>query len=298
MSQSHTSHSTTRTLKIALLLGIGVLVAEIIGGIKSGSLALLSDAGHEFSDLLSLGITLFAIRIATRPATAKHTFGYHRAEVLGALVNGIFLLVMAAIIGVEAWQRLFVPHEIKGGLASIFGFVGLVPNIWTALRLRESTNINIRSAFFHALGDAASSLVVVASGILIALTGLTQFDGLASFLVVALLVIGAVSLLKHVFIILFEGVPENLNREKVSKIIAALPGVEGTHDVHLWTLCSDVVYLTGHIVINGHPNLQKAQATVAHATRALDHAGVHHATLQVETPDHSCVKQEACEIVH
>lgn len=298
MSGTHTSHSTSKTLWISILLGIATLVIEVIGGLKSGSLALLSDAGHEFSDLLSLIITLIALRLATRPATAKHTFGYHRAEVFGALINGFLLLVMAATIGTEAWQRLSVPHEIQGGLASIIGFIGLLPNIWTAVRLRKSTNINIKSAFLHALGDAASSIVVVVSGILIALTGLTMFDGIASFIVVLLLIAGAIHLLKHVFLILLEGTPENVDREKISKIVCGLPGVRSTHDVHLWTLCSDVVYFTGHLVLDGKPDLKRAQEIVASATKTLDTAGVHHVTLQTETLDHSCIKEEACEVAH
>lgn len=294
----HTTHSTSHTLRTAILMSIAVVIIEVAGGIYTGSLALLSDASHAFSDLLALTITLFALRIATRPATAKHTFGYHRAEVIGALLNGLLLLVMAWGIGSAAWSRLESPPNIQGGLVALIGFVGIIPNIWTVLRLRKSANLNVKSAALHALGDAGASVIVVISGLVIALTGLTQFDALASFIIVALLLIGAIRLLKQVFAILLEGAPPSIDREKISKIIAALPGVEGTHDVHLWTLCSDVIYLTGHIVINGHPDLKKAQATVATATRALDRAGIHHATLQVETPDHSCVKEEACEIVH
>lgn len=279
-------------------MSIAVVAIEVAGGIYTGSLALLSDASHAFSDLLALTITLFAIRIAARPATAKHTFGYHRAEVIGALLNGLLLLVMAWGIGSAAWNRLESPPDIQGGLVALIGFVGIIPNIWTVLRLRKSTNLNVKSAALHALGDAGASVVVVISGVIIALTGLTQFDALASFIVAVLLIIGAIRLLKQVFAILLEGAPSTIDREKISKIIAALPGVEGTHDVHLWTLCSDVIYLTGHLVIDGHPDLKKAQATVTAATRELDRVGVHHATLQVETPDHACVKEEACEIAH
>lgn len=295
---SHTSHSTSSTLRTAIFMSIAVVIIEVAGGIYTGSLALLSDAGHAFSDLLALTITLFALRIAARASTAKHTFGYHRAEVIGALLNGLLLLVMAWSIGSAAWGRLQTPHEVNGGLVAAIGLVGIVPNIWTVWRLRKSTNLNIKSAALHAFGDAAASLVVVISGVIIALTGITQLDAIASFAVVTLLIIGAIRLLKQVFAILLEGVPPTIDREKISKIIASIPGVEGTHDVHLWTLCSDVIYLTGHIIINNHPDLKKAQETVARATAALDRAGIHHATLQVETPDHSCVKQEACEIVH
>ena len=279
-------------------MSIAVVIIEVAGGIYTGSLALLSDASHAFSDLVALTITLFAIRIATLPPTAKHTFGYHRAEVIGALLNGLLLLVMAWGIGGAAWRRLQSPAEVHGGLVALIGFVGIIPNIWTVLRLRKSTNLNVKSAALHAMGDAGASVVVVISGIIIAFTGLTQFDAIASFIIVALLIIGAVRLLKQVLVILLEGTPPSIDREKISKIIAALPDVYGTHDLHLWTLCSDVIYLTGHLVIDGKPDLKKAQETVVRATRALDHAGVHHVTLQIETPDHSCVKEEACEIVH
>lgn len=294
----HTSHSTSATLRTAILMSIAVVIIEVVGGIYTGSLALLSDASHAFSDLLALTITLFALRIATRPSSAKHTFGYHRAEVIGALLNGLLLLVMAWTIGSRAFLRLESPPDIQGGLVALIGFVGIIPNIWTVLRLRKSKNINVKSAALHALGDAAASVVVVISGIVIALTGLTQFDAIASFVVMALLIIGAVRLLKQVLFILLEGTPPSIDREEISKIICAVPEVQSTHDLHLWTLCSDVVYFTGHLVVDGKPDLNKAQEIITRATRALDKKGVHHATLQIETADHSCVKEEACEIVH
>lgn len=295
---SHTTHSTSRTLLTAIFMSIAVVIIEVAGGIYTGSLALLSDASHAFSDLLALTITLFALRLAARPSTAKHTFGYHRAEVLGALINGLLLLVMAWGIGSAAWSRLQNPPEINGGLVVVFGVVGILPNIWTVLRLRHSTNLNIKSAMLHAFGDAAASAVVVVSGLVIALTGLTKFDALASFVIVALLLFGAARLLKQVFAILLEGTPAGIDREKISQLICRLPGVRSTHDVHLWTLCSDVVYFTGHLVMDGKPDLKKAQEVISRATAELDKKGVHHATLQIETPDHSCVKEEACEIVH
>lgn len=296
--ERHTTHSTSRTLLTAILMSIAVVIIEVAGGIYTGSLALLSDASHAFSDLLALTITLFALRLAARPSTAKHTFGYHRAEVIGALINGLLLLVMAWSIGSVAWARLSAPQEIRGGLVAIIGLVGIVPNIWTVLRLRHSKNINIKSAMFHAFGDAAASVVVVISGVLVALTGLTRFDALASFVVVALLIFGAIRLLWQVLHILLEAAPPGINPEKISQLVCGLPGVRSTHDTHLWTLCSDVVYFTGHLVIDGQPDLKKAQEVIAQATKLLDKKGVHHATLQIETPDHSCVKQEACEIIH
>jgi len=288
----------SKTLATAIILSLATLILEVAGGIYTGSLALLSDASHLFSDFLALTITLIALRIARRPATAKHTFGYHRAEVFGALINGLLLLIMAASIGVAAWQRLNMPHEVKAELVSIIGLIGILPNIWTVIRLRQSRNINIKSAFLHALGDTASSVVVVVSGVVIALTGLNQFDALASFVVVAFLLIGAIRLIKNVAIIFLEGAPPNLNREKISKAVCGLPGVVSTHDVHLWTLCSDVVYFTGHLIIDGKPNLREAQEIVAKAAKTLDHLGVHHTTLQIETPDHACTKIEICEIAY
>lgn len=294
----HHSHSTSRTLRTAILMSGAVVVIETIGGIYTGSLALLSDASHAFSDLLALTITLFALRLAARPSTAKHTFGYHRAEVLGALINGLLLLVMAYSIGLAAWTRLNASVSVQGGLTALIGLAGILPNIWTVVRLRKFTNLNIKSAFWHALGDTLSSVIVVISGVVIALTGLTQFDALASFAVVALLLVGAVRLLRQVFIILLEGTPPGIDREKISKLVCSVPGVRSTHDVHLWTLCSDIVYFTGHLVIDNHPDLKKAQEVVTRVTHALNKAGVHHATIQIETPEHSCVKKEACELVH
>lgn len=292
------TNATTKTLSTAIQLSFAVFLIEAIGGFLTGSLALLSDASHVFSDLFALVITLFALWLASRPATTRHTFGYHRAEVFGALINGLLLLIMAASIGVEAGERLADPPAVQGGAVLVIGLFGILPNIWTVLRLRTSENLSIKSAFFHALGDTLSSIAVLVGAALILITGNTVFDTIASFVVMGFLTIGSVRLLRQVFIILLEGAPPSIDRENVSKLICALPGVRSTHDVHLWTLCSDVVYFTGHLIVDGQPDIEKTQETIARATRALDKAGVHHATLQVETTDHSCTKEESCEILH
>lgn len=292
------THSNTQILFTAIKLSIAVFFVEAIGGFYAGSLALLSDASHVFSDLLALIITLFALWAASRPSTANRTFGYHRAEVFGALINALLLLLMAVSIGLEAWRRIQTPPEVRGLAVIIIGLIGVLPNIWTVARLRKSTNINIKSAFLHALGDTLSSVVVIVSGILIVITGMTIFDPLASLFVVVILALSALRLMRQVFVILLEGAPLHIDRERISKMICALPGVRSTHDVHLWTLCSDVVYLTGHLVVEDHPTLRNAQELVERASHELDKKGVHHSTFQIETPNHSCVKEETCEIIH
>ncbi len=302
MSHDHQTptraRSNAETLFIAIKMSLAVFFVEAVGGFFTGSLALLSDASHVFSDLLALIISLFALWVASRPSNSRRTFGYHRAEVFGALINGLLLLIMAVSIGGEAWARLQNPPAVHGGAVLFIGLVGILPNVWTVLRLRHSANINIKSAFWHALGDTLSSVAVLLSAILILLTKNSIFDPLASLVVVVLLVFGAVRLLRQVFLILIEGAPQNIDREKISRIVCDLPGVRSTHDVHLWSLCSDITYFTGHLVIDANPDLNRAQETINLATQALNSAGVQHTTLQIETPDHSCTKEEMCEIVH
>ncbi|MBI4135904.1 cation transporter [Candidatus Uhrbacteria bacterium] len=292
------TRSNAETLFVAIKMSLAVFFVEAVGGFFTGSLALLSDAGHVFSDLLALIVSLFALWVASRPSNSRRTFGYHRAEVFGALINGLLLLIMAVSIGAESWTRLSHPPQIHGGAVLFIGLVGMLPNIWVVLRLRNATNLNIKSAFWHALGDTLSSVAVVIGAVLILITGNSIFDPIASLVVVVLLILGAVRLLRQVFLILIEGVPQNIDREKISRLVCDLPGVRSTHDVHLWSLCSDVTYFTGHLVINAHPDLNRAQETINNATRALNDAGIHHVTLQIETPDHSCTKEEMCEIVH
>lgn len=293
-----TEHTAAKTLTTAITLGVLTFFIEALGGLYANSLALLSDASHVFSDIAALIITLFALYLSNRPSTARHTFGYHRAEVFGALLNAMLLLIMASSIATEGLLRLDTQPEVKGIAVIVVGLIGILPNLWTVTQLSRSSNLNIRSAFWHALGDMISSVVVVISGVIVVLTGRAQFDAIGSLVVVLILVVGAVRLLRQVFLILFEGAPENINQERVSAAVCKLPGIRSTHDVHIWTLCSDIVYFTGHLVVDSHPTLKSAQEAVARATKALSDFGIHHATLQVETPDRSCIKEESCEVVH
>lgn len=290
--------SPSKLIATAIKLSVAVFFIEALGGFLTGSLALLSDASHVFSDLLALIVTLFSLWIASLPSDSRRTFGFHRAEVLGALINGMLLLIMAGSIGGEAWGRLIAPPRVNGLSVLLIGFVGLLPNLWVTLSLRRSSNLSVRSAFWHAFGDTLSSVAVLISAALMLITKNSIFDPLASLIIVAILLLSAFRLLYRVFAILIEGTPENMDRKKISRLICATPGVRSTHDLHLWSLCSDIVYFTGHLVIDGSPNLEKAQATVDRATDTLKQSGIHHATLQIETPGHTCTKEEKCEILH
>lgn len=292
------TRSNAQTLFTAIKLSIAVFFVEALGGLATGSLALLSDASHVFSDLLALIVSLFALWVASRPSNSRRTFGYHRAEVFGALINGLLLLIMAVSIGAEAWARLSHPPQIRGGAVFFIGLVGILPNIWIVLRLRNATNLNIKSAFWHALGDTLSSVAVVIGAALILITGNSIFDPIASLVVVVLLILGAARLLRQVFSILIEGVPQNVDREKISKLVCSLPGVRAAHDLHLWSLCSDITYLTGHLVVDQNPDMDRVQETVEIAAHTLNEAGIQHVTLQIETPQHACTKEEMCEIIH
>lgn len=297
MSSQRASH-TSRNLQLAILMSAIVLVIEIYGGIKSGSLALLSDAGHVFGDIFSLIITFVALKIASLPANTRRTFGYHRAEVFAALINGLTLVGLALFIIRAAYERFGTQPPVQGSFVTLIAFLGLLPNLWTVWQLRREENLNIRSAFLHAASDAASSVLVLFSGLLITYSGLYVLDSIVSFLIALLIIISAARLLKSAFVILFEGVPEHFKLEEVSQKLCGLKDVAGSHDLHLWTICSDVVHLTGHLVARDHLTTKQANVISKNAAKLLEPYGIQHVTFQFETPETACEKAFKCEILH
>lgn len=297
MSSQRATH-ISRNLQLAILMSAVVLVIEIYGGIKAGSLALLSDAGHVFGDIFSLIITFVALRIASLPANTRRTFGYHRAEVFAALINGLTLLGLAFFIVYAAYGRLGTQPQVQGSLVTLIAFLGLLPNLWTVWQLRNETNLNIKSAFLHAASDAASSILVLISGLLITFSGIYILDPIISFLIALLIIISAGRLLKSAFVILFEGVPEHFQLEEVSQKLCGLKDVAGSHDLHLWTICSDVVHLTGHLVVRDQLTAKQANVISKNAVKLLGSYGIHHVTFQFETAETACEKAIKCEILH
>lgn len=280
-----------RFIASIILTGL-ILVAEIIGGIWSGSLALLSDAAHVFSDIFALGLSYFALRLASRPPDDRHSYGWHRAEVLAALVNGTSLVVIAIGIWVEAFKRWQSPVEVRSLEMMVIAIIGLLVNLAVAFILgghdhgenasRVTTNLNLRSAFLHVLGDMISSIGVIAAAILIRLTSQQWIDPLVSMLIGIIILVSAYRVLRSSLHILIEGVPEGLSIRKINNAICTIPEVETVHDLHVWNLSSEQVALSAHVILSDQT--AASQEEVMGKIRKLleKEYGISHTTLQFE----------------
>lgn len=241
-----------RTLLFALTSSVGILILEIIGGIWSNSLSLLSDAGHVFVDVLAIGLALLALRLTLRPVSLKRTYGWLRAEVLASLINGVLLMLIAISIFYTGVQRLYQPTELFPVIALIFGLIGLVANIVAAVLLKQERkkgeNINIKAAFWHVLSDTLSSVGVVTSALIIWFTGWTQVDAIVSLLIALIIIRGAVSLMNESVGILLEATPKDVDLEALKQDLLQIPGVTKVHDIHVWTVTSGKYAMSGHVM--------------------------------------------------
>jgi len=296
MTHNHNNTSrreseSNRGLIIALGIVIVMMVVEVVGGLLSNSLALLSDAGHMLVDALALSLSLIALRLARRPATTTRTYGFHRAEIMASLVNGAILAIVAAFIFYRAYQRFQSPPEIRSGLMLIVAILGLLANLAGILLLRRSRDVslNVRAAFFHILGDTISSIGVIVAGIIISLTGWTYADPIIAIIIGIIILIGAVQLLRESTDILLETVPKYIEMEKVIEKIKNIEGVNSIHDLHIWTITSGIIAMSAHVVIQ--------DIMVSHTRDVIDkinremaeHFNITHTTLQLE-----CGQGENC----
>lgn len=288
----HNNQALNKRFISSIILTSLILVAELIGGIWSGSLALLSDAAHVFSDILALGLSYFALRLATRPPDDQHSYGWHRAEVLAALVNGASLVVIAIGIWVEAIKRWQSPTEIRSTEMMIIAIIGLVVNLVVALILgghehgeetsRVKTNLNVRSAFLHVIGDMISSVGVIIAAILIRLTSQTWIDPLVSVLIGIIILVSAYRVLRSSLHILVEGVPEGLSIQKIKNSIAAIEKVETVHDLHVWNLSSEEISLSAHVIL-AQDNAAFQEEVLGNIRKMLENDyQIEHTTLQFE----------------
>jgi len=240
-----------KRLFIALAITASIAIGELVGGILSNSLALIGDAGHMFTDVLAISLSLLAFSLARRPPDQARTYGLLRAEILAALANGAILLFVAIFIIYEGISRLEDAPDVDASIMLPVATIGLVANIGGALILKShaASNLNIKGAFFHMLSDAASSVAVIVGGALIALTGEHIFDPLASFVIAALIMRGSIHLLSQSANILVESVPPHIDLQELTEEIIGRPNVTGVHDIHVWTITSNVYALSGHLVV-------------------------------------------------
>lgn len=272
-----------RSLTWALTITMAVLLVEIAGGILSGSLALLADAGHMVSDVGALGLSLFAFWYATRPATTRKTFGFHRVEILASLANGATLMIVAGLIFAEAYRRVSEPRQVESGLMLVVAIIGLAANLSAAVMLfpGRRANLNMRGAFLHVLGDLAGSVATVLAAGIILLTGWTPADPIVSAAIGVLIVIGGWRLMKESANVLLEGTPRGLDYANVMDAIRSVPGVADLHDLHVWSITSGFPVLTSHVVVG--EGSDPAHVLKGLQTTLEGRFGITHATLQLET---------------
>jgi len=286
---SHAGHSHApsadadhRWLSFALALIAGFMVVEVVAGLLAGSLALLSDAAHMLTDAASLGLALFAARLAARPARGAFTFGFGRAEILSAQINGAALFLLAGVIAVEGVRRLGAPPHVDGPVVIVVGVVGALVNVaaFWALSRSERQSLNVAGARAHVLADLYGSVAAIVAGAVIAFGGPEQVDALAALTVAALMLRSGWSLLHASTRVLLEAAPAGLDPDEVGRTLAAMPGIVEIHDLHVWEVTSGFVAIAAHVVVapgdDCHLRRRELQS-VLH-----DRFGIRHTTLQVD----------------
>ena len=277
----------TRRLSLVLALSAAVMVAEAVGGALAHSLALLADAGHMVADVAALGLALFVARVAQRPATPERSYGLVRLEILAALVNGAVLIVIAAGIAIEAWHRLRAPPAIHGPLVVGVATLGLLTNLVSMriLHRDHDHSLNQRGAYLHVLSDMLGSIGALAAGAIVLLTGWTLADPLLSVAIGLLILRSAWRLVRESADILLEATPAHIPLTTVHDRLASIAGVSSVHDLHVWTLTSGVVAMSGHLVVRDPGANQRILEAAQERLRGL---GIHHMTVQME-------REETCE---
>ena len=281
---SHNDHHGGNDSGVRLLVALGLTLAfgviEAGAGWWSGSLALLGDAGHMVTDSLSLGLAAVAERLARRPASARHSYGLQRSEVLAGLVNTLLMLALIVALSVAAVQRLLAPQPIHGEAVTVVAGIGLAVNIFVALMLsRGEQSFNMRGALLHVLGDLLGSVAALIAGLVITFSGWTPIDPILSLCIAALILASTVRLLLETLHTLMEGVPQHLSLDEIGRAMAAHPKVQAVHDLHLWTVSSRQVALSAHLVVE---DLRRWQEVLADVSATLHELGIDHVTLQPE----------------
>ena len=270
-----------RRMRWVLGITAGFMVAEVVGGVLSNSLALLADAGHMFTDAGALALSLVAMRLAQRPPSPTKTYGYVRLEILAALVNGAALLFISLLILKEAWDRFGSPPEVQGPLMLTVAVVGLGVNVTGALLLhgQAGESLNVRGAYLHILGDLLGSVGAITAGVLVVTMGWMMADPIVSVVISALILLGAWRLVKEATDVLLEAAPEGLDVEELVEELRTIHGLEELHDIHVWTLTSGFVAMSGHGVID---DLARHRPILDEINRRMNVRGISHVTFQLE----------------
>jgi len=295
---SHSHSHLQGKFRLAVVLTSAVLIAEVIGGILTNSLALLSDAAHVFADVFALALSWFAVYLSTLPASNRRTYGYHRVEVFAAFINGVSLVAISIWIFYEAFQRISDPEPVKSLQMLIIAIVGLVANLIVALIfIREShENLNVKSAFLHVIGDAMSSAGVIIGGIIMKITDWYLIDPILSFVIGFIILFGAIRINREALHILLEGTPRDIDIDNVSNEIKKLSFIKDIHDLHIWSIRSDYTALSAHVLVDAQ-SIRAMQNTLGSINAMLrEKFGISHTTLQLECGEHGCMDSLLCNL--
>jgi cobalt-zinc-cadmium efflux system protein len=290
-AHSHThSHTLTREkLRLGFFLTVAILLVEVIGGMLAHSLALFSDAGHVLTDAAALGLAWFAAAQSERPANARRTYGYHRVGILTALANGVTLILLAAGIAVEAYQRFLHPQQIQPGIVIVAAALAIIINLYIGFGLQKADheNLNTRAATLHVFNDVGASAAVVVGALVIVFTGAQWVDPLLSLIIALLVVVSAVRLVRETLNILLEATPHDLSLSDMVRDMRQIPGVIDVHDLHVWTIASGMRALSCHVIIDDLPPSCSAPIldTLTHMLR--DRYRIAHTTIQFESTEHT-----------
>ncbi|GLB58745.1 cation diffusion facilitator family transporter [Cytobacillus sp. NCCP-133] len=288
-SQDHHHTGNKKALMWAFFLIASFMIVEVIGGILTNSLALLSDAGHMLSDAAALGLSFLAIKMGEKKATNSKTFGYKRFEIIAASINGMTLLLISLYIFYEAYHRILEPPAVQSMGMLIISSIGLLVNIAAAFILMKGDkdhNLNVRSAFLHVLGDLLGSIGAISAAVLIYFFGWGIADPLASIIVAILILISGLRVVKESFHILMEGTPSHLNTNEIKQKLLGISSVKDVHDLHVWTITSGFPSLSCHLVIEH----ESSHDTILHEAQSVlhDEYGIEHSTIQVEGEREGC----------
>jgi cobalt-zinc-cadmium efflux system protein len=299
-NHNHTRDHLQGKFRIAVALTAVILLAEVIGGILTNSLALLSDAAHVFGDVFALTLSWVAICLSALPPTSKRTYGYHRAEVFAAFINGVSLIAIAGFIFYEAVHRLIAPEPVKSLQMLIVAVIGMLVNFGVALIfLKEShDNLNVKSAFLHVLSDAAASAGVIVGGVIMYFTGWYVVDPILSFAISLAILVGGGRVTYAALHILLEGTPKNIDVNNVAARIEEFNFVKDVHDLHIWSICSEYAALSAHVYVD-----VKSIRAVQNALNSINDMlkekfGIIHTTIQLECGDHGGPEPLLCDFRH
>lgn len=290
----HQNVSVNRAFIVGIVLNMAFVVVQAVAGFITDSVALLSDAGHNLSDVASLVLSLIAFRLAKAPPTRLFTYGYKKSTILAALTNAVVLLIAIGVLGYEAIHRLRYPHPVAGGVVALVAGIGIVVNFGTAMLFFRSKehDLNTKGAYLHLLTDALVSVGVVVAGLVIGFTGWYWLDGAISIVILAVILVGTWGLLTDSLRMTLDAVPDNVNKEDIEKMILATTGVESMHHTHIWAMSTTQNALTTHLTLKESLPFDEKMKIVHHLKHELQHHHIHHATIELESAALPCEDED------